>query len=132
MADKKIILFDGVCSFCNFWVKFAFHRNKKKDLFFMSLQDPRAKQLLESFEFNTTTLRSVVFLNQGKLYSQSSAAFEICRHLDGGWRLISLLLVIPTSVRDLLYNFVAQRRYQWFGKLDVCMVPSDEMKSQFL
>jgi predicted DCC family thiol-disulfide oxidoreductase YuxK len=132
MTDKKIILFDGLCNFCSFWVQFAFKRNKKRDLFYMSLQDERATELLAPHNFNPSTLSSVVFLSDGKIYTQSTAALMICKHLDGAWKAISLLLVIPTFIRDFLYNFVARHRYKWFGKTAVCFIPTPEMKRQFL
>ncbi len=98
----------------------------------MSLQDERAKDLLARHNFNPSALSSVVFLKDEKIFLQSTAAFEICKHLDGGWKAISLLLVIPKFIRDFFYNFVAKHRYRLFGKLDTCIIPNAEMKRQFL
>jgi len=132
MVEKKIILFDGLCNFCNFWVQFAYNRNKKRDLYFMSLQDERAEELLSPYNFSPSSLSSVVFLKSGKIFTQSTAAFEVCKSLDGAWKAISLLLVIPSFIRDFFYNFVAKHRYRIFGKSETCIIPNAEMRRQFL
>lgn len=132
MSDKKIILFDGVCNFCNFWVKFAAKNNSKRDIFFLALQDDRAVVLLDNFAIKPESLSTVIFLHQDKMYTQSTAAFQICRHLDFPWKLAAGLLIIPKPIMDFLYNIIARNRYKWFGKSDSCMMPTADLKKQFL
>lgn len=128
----KIILFDGVCNFCNFWVKFAATRDSKKQLKFASLQSEQGQALLEKFKISTKALSTVIFIDEDEVYLQSGAAFRICNYLDGGWKLASYLSLIPKPVRDGLYNFIAKNRYKWFGKTEACMLPTPEMKDRFL
>ena len=132
LPDQPVILFDGVCNFCNYWVNFAIKRDKKKKLRFAPLQGEAAKKLLTHFGLNTTSLSSVILIDNGKAYTQSSAAFRICKNLDGGWKLVYGLMVIPKFIRDFFYNIIARNRYRWFGKRDECMVPTPEMKERFL
>jgi predicted DCC family thiol-disulfide oxidoreductase YuxK len=130
--DKSIILFDGVCNFCNYWVKFAIKRDKKKKLMFAALQGEMAEQLLPQYHINPTALSSVIFIDKGKAYTQSSAVIRICKHLDGGWKLFYGLIIIPKFIRDFFYNIIARNRYKWFGKKESCMVPTPELRERFL
>lgn len=129
---SKIILFDGVCNFCNFWVKFAAKRDSNKQIKFASLQSEQGLSLLKLFNISIKDLSTVIFIDDGKVYMQSGAAFRICRYLDGGWKLASYLTFIPRPVRDGIYNFIAKNRYKWFGKTEACMLPTPEMKDRFL
>lgn len=131
-TSNPIILFDGVCNFCNYWVNFAIKRDKKKKLKFTTLQGEAAKQLLPQFHINSTSLSSVIFLDKGKAYTQSSAAIRICKHLNGGWKLFYGLMIIPKFIRDFFYNIIARNRYKWWGKKDECMIPTPELKERFL
>ncbi|HMU46750.1 MAG TPA: thiol-disulfide oxidoreductase DCC family protein [Chitinophagaceae bacterium] len=133
-VDKKkpLVLFDGVCNFCNYWVNFAIKRDKKGKLMFSPLQGKTAKEKLTHFNFNQKTLSSVILVDKGKIFTQSSAAIRICRYLDGGWKLLYGLIVIPKFIRDFFYNIIARNRYKWFGKKEECMVPSPELKERFL
>lgn len=132
MQEHPLILFDGVCNFCNYWVNFAIRRDKQKRLRFTPLQGSTATKVLPVYKINPSALSSVMLIEKGKAYTQSSAAIRICKHLDGGWKILYGLMIIPKPVRDLIYNWIARNRYRWFGKKDLCMIPSPEVKERFL
>lgn len=132
MKSSPIILFDGVCNFCNYWVNFAIKRDRKKKLRFTPLQGETAKRLLPEYTINPTSLSSVILIDNGMAYTQSSAAIRICKHLNGGWKLFYGLIIIPKFVRDFFYNIIARNRYKWFGKKDQCMIPPADWKERFL
>ena len=126
-----VILFDGVCNFCNYWVNFAIKRDKKKKLKFAPLQGETARHLLAQYGLDTTKLSSVILVDKGKAYTQSSAAIRICKHLDGGWKLYYGFMIIPKFIRDFFYNIIARNRYKWFGKKETCTVPTPELRERF-
>jgi predicted DCC family thiol-disulfide oxidoreductase YuxK len=128
----RVVFFDGVCNFCNYWVNFAIKRDRKKNLHFAPLQGETAKKILANYNISTSSLSSVIFLDNGKIYTQSSAAFRICKHLDNGWKLFYGLMVIPKFIRDAAYNLIAKNRYRWFGKTESCMIPTPDMRERFL
>jgi predicted DCC family thiol-disulfide oxidoreductase YuxK len=132
MEKRPIILFDGVCNFCNYWVNFAIKRDKKKKLLFTPLQGETAKQLLPQYHINITALNSVILIDNGKAYIQSSAALRMCKYIDGGWKIFYGFFIIPKFIRDFFYNIIARNRYKWFGKKDSCMVPTPELRERFL
>jgi predicted DCC family thiol-disulfide oxidoreductase YuxK len=110
MQEQPLILFDGVCNFCNYWVNFAIKRDRKKKLRFTPLQGETANRVLPRYNINPTALRSVILIDKDRFYTQSSAAIRICKHLDGGWKLLYGLMIIPKFIRDALYNIIARNR----------------------
>ena len=131
--DKKIVLFDGVCNLCNSAVTFIIE-NDKKDVFrFASLQSEIGRKLVEDRGMDPEELDSIVLIDPGvAYYRKSTAALEISRELSGGYSLLKNFLFIPESLRDGIYNFVANNRYKWYGKKESCMIPTPELKSKFL
>ena len=131
--DKKIILFDGVCNLCNTSVNFII-KHDKKDLFrFVSIQSNLGQNILTYIGIQTSTIDSVILYEPGiAYYYKSSAALEIMKNLGGFFYFIIILKIIPKSILNMIYDFIAQNRYKWLGKKESCMIPSVELKSKFL
>lgn len=127
-----LVLFDGVCNFCNFWIQFALKRDKKGKLTFGSLQGTTAQQILPKYNIDPTLLTSVIFIENGIAYRESTAALKVCRHLDGGWKLLYALTIIPAFIRDGIYKWVGRNRYKWFGKQESCLLPTPEQRARFV
>ncbi len=128
----KIILFDGVCNFCNFWVNFIIDRDKKNQFRFAALQSEIAKELLTKFDLPEDDFDSFILISQNKILKKSSAAFEIAKDLNGWLKIFSPLKLLPNSFNDFIYDLVAKNRYKIFGKRDVCRIPTEEDKIKFL
>lgn len=130
--QKQIILFDGVCNFCNFWVDFVIKRDKK-DLFkFAALQSEKAKELTEKFNFDITSLDTFILIVGDKLYTKSTAALLVCKELKSPIKILYPLTILPKFLRDFVYDLIAKNRYKLFGKRDSCRVPTEEEKLKFL
>ena len=127
-----IVFFDGVCNFCNYWVNFAIKRDKKSKLRFAAVQGETAAKMLPEHQLSVNALSTVILIDNGKVYTQSSAALRICKYLDGGWKLFYGLMIIPKFIRDFFYNIIARNRYKWYGKKDTCMIPGPEIRERFL
>jgi predicted DCC family thiol-disulfide oxidoreductase YuxK len=127
---EKILFFDGVCNLCNFFIDFLIKRKQASALFFAPLQGPTAQKMLApSF---TQKVDSVIYLKNGQVWRESSAALMVLADLGGVWALARFFLVIPTVVRDGTYRWVARNRYKVFGKRDTCRLPSQEERRRFL
>jgi predicted DCC family thiol-disulfide oxidoreductase YuxK len=131
-APKKIILFDGVCNFCNWSVQFVMDRDAQKQFYFASLQSDTGQALLERFGLKDADIDSVVFIQGDKAYVKSSAALKIASQLDGWIKVMGIFRIIPTFLSDLVYDIIAANRYRWFGKREHCMIPTREQRAQFL
>ena len=132
MPGQPIILFDGVCNFCNSAVNFVIKRDKKFIFRFATLQSNAAHELLANHQLPPGDLSSFVFIENNKVYTRSAAALKVCRHLDGLWPLMYGFIIVPKFIRDCIYNLVSKNRYQWFGKKENCMIPTTGMRARFL
>lgn len=130
MSAKAVILFDGVCNFCNSSINLVIRNDKKAYFQFAPLQGEIAQQLVGNRILPTP--ESVILLEDGKIYEKSTAALRIAKKLDGLWPLVYILHIIPKFVRDPIYDLIARNRYKWFGKKETCMIPGPDIINRFL
>jgi predicted DCC family thiol-disulfide oxidoreductase YuxK len=77
--------------------------------------------------------QAIALIDRGKIYLGSTAAPKIGQQLRFPWSLLAYAgLLLPKFVRDRVYSQIAAQRYQWFGKKDVCMAPTENLKARFL
>lgn len=132
-TTRAVILFDGVCNLCSSSVQFIIERDPKAKFHFASLQSDRAKALLKEMGYpQSETLTSIVLLEKGKYFEESTAALKIAGQLSFPWNLLVVFLIVPRFLRDPLYRWIARNRYQWFGKSETCFIPTSEYKSRFI
>jgi predicted DCC family thiol-disulfide oxidoreductase YuxK len=130
---RRIILFDGICNLCNGSVIFILRWEKDPVFQFASIQSEIGKELLEWCGLPSNYTQAVVYVENGKIYLGLTAALKIGRNLIFPWSLLSSAgLMIPKPLRDWVYNQIAQHRYQWFGKKEICMVPTESLRARFL
>ena len=129
---KSIILFDGVCNLCNNSVQFVIKRDNKQQFLFASLQSDAATKLLLQFYSKKIELQSIVLIEENKVYDKSTAALRIARKLNPLWNVLYIFIIVPKSLRDLVYDFIAKNRYKWFGKQDSCILFIKEYKNRFI
>lgn len=127
-----IVFFDGVCNLCAGTVQFIIKRDLQKKFFFASLQSSYAREALSAFSKNPQELRSILLLKDGKLLGESTAVLNICRELKGLWPWIYGFIIIPEPIRDFFYRLIAKNRYKWFGKKEICWIPTTELKDRFI
>jgi predicted DCC family thiol-disulfide oxidoreductase YuxK len=129
---KNIVLFDGVCNLCNGLVRFILKRDRTGKFKFASLQSEIGQQWLQRFGIAKNEFESFVLIQGDKYYLKSGAALKMLRELGGIWKAFYVFIVVPRPVRDFMYDLIAKSRYKIFGKRDVCMVPTPELKERFL
>ena len=132
MPETPIILFDGVCTLCNGWVQFIIKRDTRALFRFAALQSRTGQRLLTESGRCPQSLDSMVLIDAGSVFTKSDAALRIAGSLSGVWPLLGLFRVVPRWLRNGVYDCVAQNRYRWFGKQDVCMVPTGDLAHRFL
>ena len=133
IKHSKIILFDGICNLCNSSVIFILQREKEPVFRFASIQSEVGKELLQWCGLPQEYSQAIVLIDHGRIYLGSTAALKIGQTLRYPWSILaSVGLIIPKLIRDWVYNQIAVNRYQWFGKRDVCMIPTENLKSRFL
>lgn len=132
MTESPIILFDGVCNFCNSTVNFILGQDKKQVFRFAALQSKAGQQLLKTHQLPHLDFNSFILVENKKLYKASTAALRLVRYLPWYWQWARIFWLAPRFLRDGLYRILANNRYKWFGKREACMVPSPEVRKRFL
>ena len=130
---KKIILFDGVCNLCEASVQFVIKYDTKDVFRFVALQSDLGIAIVKHIGLESKNIDSIILYEPGIAYNyKSAAALEIAKNLGGFFHFGTIFRLIPNGLRNLLYDYVAKNRYQWYGKKEYCLVPTLELKSKFL
>ncbi len=132
MQNHHIILFDGVCNFCNFWVNFIIDRDKDDIFRFAALQSEAGQKLLNKFNLKTDDFDTFILIKGETYFKKSTAALKIVQKLNYPVKVLYYFIFIPKFLRDLLYSLIAINRYKFFGKRDICRIPSENEKEKFL
>ena len=139
-----VVLFDGVCNFCDASVNFIIDHDKAGYFKFAPLQSEEGRRLANHYGFESATARSantdsdlipidsVILVEDGKAYTHSTGALRVVRRLGLPWSFMYAFIVVPRPVRDHFYRRFAKYRYRFFGKKDQCMIPTSEVRSRFL
>jgi len=130
MNNKHIIYFDGVCGLCNSFVKLLLNINS--DLKFATLQGVSGQKLLNKMKFNKSDFDTVIFQKNDQIYTKSTAVFEIFKTIGGIWKILLIFSILPISITDKLYRYIALKRFKVFGKLDQCDISIFNKPGQFI
>jgi len=131
-TQAPLILFDGVCNLCNAWVRFVVRRDPAGIFRFVAQQSPIGQAIIEEHLSGASQLSSVILIEDNSIYTESDAVLQILARLSPPWSWIALLRILPRRIRDACYRFVVRHRYQWFGRTEVCQIPSADIRSRFV
>ncbi|WP_293312154.1 thiol-disulfide oxidoreductase DCC family protein [Pedobacter sp. UBA5917] len=130
---KDIILFDGVCNFCNRYINYIIAHDGKNRFSFAPLESETASALGRQYQLNFSKLNSIVVISKDRFLTESKAVLHILKNLNTWWSpFVNLGYLIPGFIRNWLYKTFAHNRYALFGQADSCMVPTEEVRGKFL
>jgi predicted DCC family thiol-disulfide oxidoreductase YuxK len=132
IGGKPVMLFDGVCNLCSFWVRFAIARDPSANLRFAAVQSDLGLEFLRRRNLPTDVFESFYLVEEGRVYEKSTAFLRMVRYLRWPWPLLRAARIVPRPVRDWLYDRIARNRYRLFGRRDSCLMPSPEVAARFL
>ena len=127
-----IILFDGVCNFCNRTINTILKYDKQAYFQFAASQSSAAMGIMQAFNLDEKAISSVILIEQEKVFTKTDAVIQIANRLSGWPSLFRLLKFIPKPMRDFAYDLIAKNRYALFGKKDNCMIPDASIRHRFL
>lgn len=130
--DNPVILYDGVCNFCNAIVNFIAKHDKRKLFRFAPLQTKEARSLLREHREAFVSLKTVYLIEGGEVYKRSAAVFRMMKQLPYPWRIFSWLRVLPVRLTDYFYKLIARYRYVLFGKRKDITPVDEEVKARLL
>ncbi|HEX4955082.1 MAG TPA: DCC1-like thiol-disulfide oxidoreductase family protein [Thermoanaerobaculia bacterium] len=133
---RHLLLYDGVCGLCDRSVQFCLAHDQAGRFLYAPLQGETARELAARLPLPADLETVVLITDPGtpgeRVHLKSDAFVALLRHLGGIWRVLSWLRVIPRPLRDAAYDFVAARRYRWFGRFDTCRLPAPGTAERFL
>ena len=130
--NSPVLLFDGVCNLCNASVQWVLKRDKNAVFRFAALQSATGRALLRSAGLSPENFDSVVLFDGGRVFTRSDAALEVAHRMGGFWSWLAVFRVVPRPLRNGVYDWIARRRYRWFGKTESCMIPQPEWADRFV
>ena len=131
--NKQLILFDGVCNLCNSSIQYVIKYDEKNLFMFAPLESDVGQTVIKAYKIDTKKTDSILlYSNTNGLSVKSSAALKIAKHLNFPLNLMTIFFIVPTFIRDWVHDFIAKNRYNWYGKKESCMIPTQELKSKFL
>lgn len=130
--EDRVILFDGVCNFCTFWSKFILRYDRNKFFKLCAMQSEKGREILRHFSLPENNYETLILIEENKLITKSSAVLKIANTLPFPWKAGILLKIIPTYIRDIIYDFIASNRYRVFGKRETCILPTKEEIERFI
>ena len=134
-AAAPVLLYDGVCGFCNRTVQMILDRDRRGTMRFAALQSDYGRAVVRRHS-ELEGVDSVVFVEPSaggeRVYVRSEAALKVASYLGGFWKVFLAAKVIPRGLRDYLYDLFARNRYRVFGKSEQCMLPPAEARARFL
>ena len=135
--EHPVLLYDGVCGFCNWLVQFVLRHDGERIFHFASLQSSFGSRALKPHGVDTADMRTAYVLasgDQGEILLQRSEAILFLMGRFGGvWSLLARTIrLVPLRIRDWLYNVIARHRYRIFGRYESCPLPSAADRERFL
>lgn len=130
--SNPILLFDGVCNFCDSTVQLILKYDEAEQFQFAALQSDAGQELLKEYQLPLENFDSLVVIEENRYYLKSSAALKIAKYLSGFWKLFYVFILIPRPLRDFLYGIIAKNRYKWFGRKESCRIPAPKERKRFL
>lgn len=135
VTTDPVLLYDGLCGFCDGTVQFVLRRDPGGALRFAPLQGSTAAGILERHPGLRGVDSLVLVRNEGGNETaavRSEAVLGIASYLGGAWKLTAVFRIVPRPLRDWAYALFARFRYRLFGRYDSCPVPTPDVRSRFL
>lgn len=131
MTENPVLLFDGICNYCNRMVNFAIRNDKKGKIKFAPLQSEAGMKLRDQYSIPASA-DTIIFIDKGKAYTYARAAIRVSKYLGWPTKMLYAFIIVPRFISQPVYKWIARNRYKWFGKKKACMVPTPELKERFL
>jgi predicted DCC family thiol-disulfide oxidoreductase YuxK len=130
--NHGIVLFDGTCAFCERSVIFIAARDSSGYFRFGASQTPQAEALLARYGVTRATARSIILIEDDRVYLRSTASLRIASRLSFPWSLLRVLLFVPVPIRDAVYRVVAAIRHRVAGRSNACQIPPPEIRDRLI
>ena len=146
-GTRRVVLFDSDCLLCHASLRFIVQRDPSRAFAFAPLNSEAAARIVATASAGNSRAGqllarprratdqdgpgSVILVEDGRVFVESTAALRIARRLAWPWPLLSVFMTVPRPVRDAAYRFIARHRYRWFGR-DECILPTPDVRARLI
>jgi len=120
LKHKNIMFFDGDCNLCNRTVRFYMKRNKKKTMYFSSLQSITGQAFLKDNQLSSNNFDTIYLYSKGELFCKSTAILRGLAEIDRPYSLLKVFTLIPVKFRDMIYDVISRHRLRIFRNQTKC------------
>jgi predicted DCC family thiol-disulfide oxidoreductase YuxK len=131
-STEAIILFDAECILCSANARFVLRHDRTGQFRLASMQSAVGSALYRQHGFDPTDPVSLLVIEPDRIRQDSDAVLAIYDGLGWPWRAASIVRLVPRTLRDPIYRWIARNRYRLFGKRDTCWVPPPEYRDRLL
>ena len=128
----KVVLYDGECGFCSQSIAFIWKHDGAGNIQFANIQSAAGRNLLRQHGVENPPMDTFYFLDGNSIFIESEGTLRVLRELDGVWKHLAILLIIPPGLRNAIYRFIAKHRHRITWRRDACIVPPPEVAGRFL
>ena len=132
LVGHPIILFDAECVLCSASAQFVLKHDVVGHFRLASMQSDIGASIYRSHGMDPHDPSSMLVVEGDRVRSDSDAVISVCEKLGFPWRLAGLLRVVPASLRDPAYRWVARSRYRFSGKRETCWVAPPHHRDRML
>ena len=131
-GPAPVIVFDGVCALCSRWVRFLLRFDRHGRYRFAAMQGTHGRRLMRAHGLDPDDPLSFLLVEHGHAHTDTDAIVRVLAGLGGPWRLAALARLLPRSLRDRGYRWLARNRYRWFGRHEACYLPTPAQAARFM
>lgn len=131
IEHHHIVIYDGVCGFCDASIQFILDQKPTNKLRFVSFQSETGQQIMAKFKLEIN-LDTIILVEEGIVHQKAKAFLRILKHVETSYRFASYLAIIPSFISNLFYDIVAKYRYKIMGKVDQCRLLTPIERQFFL
>ena len=129
---QNLILFDGVCNFCNAAVQMVLAIDRQQVFQFAAIQSEVGQRLYRQHGLDPNDIQTLMLVDGDRALIKSDAVLAVQSRVEGGWQLLTAFQALPQPLRDWAYTEFAHQRFRLFGRRETCMVPTPELRSRFI
>jgi predicted DCC family thiol-disulfide oxidoreductase YuxK len=127
-----VMVYDGACNLCHGWVRFALKRDRRNRIKFLAAQSPLGQEFLKRNRLPSQRLGSFYLVENAVILHKSVGFLSMVQYLRWPWPWLAIFSVVPARMLDRLYDLIAQNRYRWFGRRQLCLIADQARAERFL
>jgi predicted DCC family thiol-disulfide oxidoreductase YuxK len=127
-----VMVYDGACNLCHGWVRFALKRDRRERLRFLAVQSPLGQEFLKRNRLPAQSFDSFYLVENAIILHKSRGFLTMVQYLRWPWPGLAVFSALPIHPLDRLYDWIAQNRYRWFGRRELCLVADQAQAQRFL